>query len=162
MPFRMNYILEPGVHVKDKINCLKEKLNLNVRSEGEEGALILRNEERTVRVDLQVVQNDDYTISYNIMVSLERQDDIGVVLACLGEPAEARISKPTILDVCKLIVSKHYQSLNELVESIMTKFNLPEVEVKEYFKRISALPNTGTMPEAVTEAVKIIKNLTKI
>ncbi len=148
--------------MKDKINCLKEKLKLNVRSEGEEGSLILRNEERTVRVDLQVVQGDDYTISYNLQVSLEKEEYLDVVLACLGEPSETRVSKPTILDVCNIIVSNHNQSLNDLIKRVKAKFNLSDLEVKDYFKRISTLPSTGSIPENVKEAVKIIKKLNEI
>ncbi|WEU39730.1 MAG: hypothetical protein OdinLCB4_004400 [Candidatus Odinarchaeum yellowstonii] len=162
MPLRLTYTLIPGADLRDKITCLKEKLKLNVRSEGEDGSLILRNENRTVRVDLQVVQNEDYTLSYNIIVILENRDDIKTVLACLGEPSETRVSKPTILDVCKIIVSNHQQNLDDLVKHIVVKFNLSEVEVKDYFKRIIALSNTGSLPETVSEAVKVIKKLSEI
>jgi len=154
----MSFILDSGIHVKEKINCLKEKLKLYEREEGEGEVLILRNSDRSVRVDLQVVQNEDYTISYNVMVSLEKEEYKDIILKCLGQPKEIRVLKPTILDVCTVIVSGNHISLNDLVNNIMVKFNLSESEVKEFFKRITGL-STWNMPATVVEAIKIIKQL---
>lgn len=157
VPIKMYYVFDAVSQIKDRIKCLKDSLMLTQRGSEEDGVLILRNEDRTVRVDMQVSQDDDFKFSYNIDVSLERDEYKGKVLECLGEPKEHRIPKPTIIDVCYAVASKEYSSREELLDSLASKFNLSVGEVTEYFKRIISFSTARNIPEAVMEAIKVIK-----
>jgi hypothetical protein len=157
MPLKFSYKFNSNVNIKQKIECLKTRLELE-QTEIDKGGFTLRDKQNTIRIDISSSQDKDFNLFYSLSIILNEDKNKDIIFDCLGKPEYQRIKKPSIMDICQIIIANK-EKKEGLFNYIQNQFNLSEDEVKNYLGKILGFLKIRKAPPIVTEAANIIKEL---
>jgi len=129
--------------------------------EDEQGNLILMNKKDGIRITIYVSEGK-YKKKLPVLAIVRDNNDLNMLIKCLGKPKSKKELKPTIVDFARVLVELYseYKSEHEkIINEIISQFGLNKQELKMYFNAILTISNSRRANSIIKKASEIVSKL---
>jgi hypothetical protein len=155
-------VFEYSTHpaAKQALNCICDRLGIEVRQEQKSGALVASTPDGTFHVRVTTIPKPGGGLKVEVQIQLATDDQRTAVTACFGEPKQERDVAPSTLSFAETVLATQFSGdVDGFVRAVSAQLGVEPARFGSYRAMVLTSSTRPTASDTLRRAAKKLRQL---